>query len=94
MSDFSMSAPNPTSPRQYAPQDAVPSSGVYRVIHDRHRADHLATAIAGEEFPRCRRCGNLVRFQLWMEIEYMPRDWDLSGPNLLLLNPNTPPTDR
>ncbi len=65
-------------------------SGIYRVSHEGHRAEHLATAIAGEQFPRCRRCGDSVRFRLWMEIEYMPRDWDLSGPNLLLLKGATP----
>jgi hypothetical protein len=84
-----MAAPDSSSPRQYAPQERVPISGVYRVMHDQHRADHLVTAIFGEDFPRCRKCGNLVRFQLWMEIEYMPRDWDLSGPNLQLLKPIT-----
>lgn len=84
-----MGAPEFTSPRQYGPGDRVPVSGVYRVLHDQHRAEHLVTAIYGEDFPRCRKCGNQVCFQLWLEIEYMPRDWDLSGPNLQLLKPIT-----
>ena len=48
----------------YKPGDEVPESGVYNVIHDRHRPTHAATVLKGERFPVCARCGPLVQFVL------------------------------
>lgn len=69
------------SPREYAPGERVPLPGVYRVIHEEHRPMHLVSAMKGDEFPVCRKCKRAVRFQLWMEVEYLTRDWDLAGPS-------------
>jgi len=67
------------------PGSAAPESGIYRVIHDRHRAAHLVVAIRGEEFPNCRKCRATVRYELVQASEYVVDDWDLSGPALRLL---------
>jgi hypothetical protein len=46
----------------FKPGDKVPVSGVYRVTHDRHRMPHKVFAFDGDEFPACKKCGNLMRF--------------------------------
>lgn len=49
----------------YKPGQKVPSSGVYRVMHDKiHAANHEVTAIKGEPFPPCNHCGDRPRFKL------------------------------
>jgi thymidylate kinase len=48
----------------YKSGDEAPESGVYTVIHDRHRPSHVATVFKGERFPACAQCGSLVRFAL------------------------------
>jgi len=70
--------------RDFAPGDHVRESGIYRVIHDGHRPVHAVCAIKGDSFPDCRRCKQQVRFELWMEADYLNQDWDLAGPNLAL----------
>jgi hypothetical protein len=39
-------------------------SGIYQVIHRSHRMAHKVLVRAGDQFPRCNRCGNAVRFRL------------------------------
>ena len=65
--------------------DIAPASGVYRVVHRGHRADHRVLIIKGDEFPRCRRCGRDVSFELADPTEYAAHDWDFAGPNLRLV---------
>ena len=49
----------------YKPGDAVPTSGIYKVVHDTvHHEEHEVTAVAAEHFPPCNHCGNHPRFQL------------------------------
>ena len=48
----------------YKPGEEVPETGVYTVIHDQHRASHVATIFKGKCFPSCARCGLLVQFVL------------------------------
>ena len=47
--------------------DTIPVSGIYRAIHGRHRLAHDVTLLAGEDFPRCSKCGDLVGFELIAE---------------------------
>lgn len=79
-----MHAPPEKMPRHFGPGDLVRESGIYRVIHDGHRPVHAVCAIKGDTFPDCRRCKQQVRFELWMEADYLNQDWDLAGPNLKL----------
>ena len=39
-------------------------SGIYQVIHCAHRTAHKVLVRAGELFPRCKGCGDAVRFRL------------------------------
>ncbi|MGC2109205.1 MAG: hypothetical protein WA655_06780 [Candidatus Korobacteraceae bacterium] len=48
----------------FQPADRVPGSGVYQVLHYRHRLYHEVTILRGETFPNCSECGDNVRFRL------------------------------
>jgi CheY-like chemotaxis protein len=49
---------------RFSPGELSPRSGVYRIFHAAHRPVHEAAMLAGERFPRCRVCGDAVRFEL------------------------------
>jgi len=61
--------PNHTkNAKEFAPGEKVPTSGVYDVTHDKvdgddHAQHHQITFIAGAVFPRCKGCGQWVRFR-------------------------------
>jgi len=44
--------------------ESVPVSGVYRVIHAGHRPRHEVSMVVEETFPKCRTCGDAVRYEL------------------------------
>jgi len=48
----------------FRPGDRVPVTGIFTARHDQHRKEHEVFAAAGEKFPRCRVCGELVTFSL------------------------------
>lgn len=48
----------------FKPGDDVPQSGLYLVLHEKHRPDHEATLFQGEQFPACAQCDVAVRFRL------------------------------
>jgi hypothetical protein len=48
----------------YKPGETAPRSGIYQVVHQRHRASHEVTVLEGHAFPACRSCGGQVRFRL------------------------------
>lgn len=48
----------------FQPAEQVPESGVYQVLHYRHRLYHEVTILRGGSFPICSECGNNVRFRL------------------------------
>lgn len=52
----------PVKEEQFRPGDRVPQSGIYRIEHDKHRMMHHATLTGGARFPRCKQCGDAVRF--------------------------------
>jgi hypothetical protein len=58
----------------YKSSDAIPVSGVYRVIHAQHRLPHEVTLIAGQVFPPCAKCHAEVRFQLVRELPHLARE--------------------
>lgn len=49
---------------QFKPGKVVPCSGVYRINHVEHRAEHEGILLKGQVFPTCTVCGEEVRFQL------------------------------
>jgi hypothetical protein len=56
--------------------EVVPQSGVYRVMHQRHRETHVATLFQGEQFPRCMHCGESVKFALLRPARLIDEDAD------------------
>ncbi|HZD93937.1 MAG TPA: hypothetical protein VE133_06760 [Candidatus Sulfotelmatobacter sp.] len=48
----------------FKPGQLVPESGVYCIEHHSHRLMHMLTLSANILFPRCKRCGDSVRFTL------------------------------
>ena len=59
---------------QFRPGDAVPHSGIYRVVHDPiHAQEHEVTCLFGKRFPPWRGCGQprfvLVRAARYVETQ-------------------------
>jgi hypothetical protein len=63
----------------------APVTGIYRVIHQEHRANHDAVVIRGEEFPPCRTCRAAVRFTVHSQASYITHDMDFAGPSLQIV---------
>lgn len=67
---------------QMSAGEKVGRAGVYRVLHKGHRQAHLAILQSGESFPRCRSCGEEVRFEFVQplseseEVEHIGYDRD------------------
>ena len=49
---------------RYEPGQVVPKTGIYKIYHSGHRLMHEATLVEASRFPKCKRCGNDVRFVL------------------------------
>jgi hypothetical protein len=56
---------------RYKPGDSVPASGIYCIEHEPHRLMHTATLLVQSRFPRCKQCGDAVRFTLIRKVQ----DW-------------------
>jgi CheY-like chemotaxis protein len=65
---------------QSKPGDLVTVSGIYRIVHDRHRRPHEGVLVVGQRFPSCRQCGDRVRFEL-----ILTREAD-GAPSLLVVD--------
>ena len=50
--------------RSFRPGEVAAESGVYQVVHKRHRAPHPVLVLAGMRFPACKICGEAVRFRI------------------------------
>jgi hypothetical protein len=66
----------------YKPEETVPHSGLYLVMHRGHRRNHEATLFAGECFPACLHCGMNVRFQLIRAAVPIMKDADFCQPKV------------
>lgn len=64
---------------EFKPGEQVPSSGVYRVLHQGHRDEHEATLREGEQFPTCTVCAQDVLFRLVQSAKLIDRDRDFVG---------------
>lgn len=60
-------SPRAEQPPIFAVGANVPVSGIYRAVHGDHRLAHEVTLLGGQIFPRCRKCGSLVHFELVRE---------------------------
>lgn len=63
--------------REFRPGETASATGVYRATHLRHRMPHEITVLQGEELPRCKKCGEKVRFELVHEAPRFKGDIDL-----------------
>ena len=61
-----------------SPGTAAPRTGAYTVTHRGHRLSHILLFGEDEIFPRCRKCGDAVRYELYMRIPRVESDRDLS----------------
>jgi hypothetical protein len=43
--------------------ETIPHSGIYRVVHTKHRVPHEVTLLHGERFPKCAKCQDAVVFE-------------------------------
>ncbi len=50
--------------KAFATGEAVPVTGVYRVIHRAHRLPHKVVILKDHHFPRCAKCQQNVLFDL------------------------------
>ena len=50
--------------RKFKPGEPVSATGVYRATHSGHRMTHEVTVREQAIFPKCRKCGFEVRFEL------------------------------
>ncbi|HZR27336.1 MAG TPA: hypothetical protein VFA71_01045 [Terriglobales bacterium] len=48
----------------FKPGEIALCSGIYQVRHAQHRLEHSVTILKDDQFPVCRKCGNLVTFRL------------------------------
>lgn len=76
--------------RRFRPGEVAPESGVYKVVHRRHRAPHNVLALAGMRFPKCRDCGEAVRFQ----IVHPAQSWDTPRTPAVLVADSEPRVTR
>ena len=58
----------------FEPASEIPESGIYQVLHYRHRLYHDVTILRGQNFPVCSECGNNVRFRLVKAAPYLELD--------------------
>ncbi|MGC2694497.1 MAG: hypothetical protein WA738_01780 [Candidatus Angelobacter sp.] len=58
----------------YTSPNAIPETGIYRVIHAQHRLAHEVTLIKGQIFPPCAKCRNEVRFELVRGLPKLARE--------------------
>jgi hypothetical protein len=68
-----------TKEKEFQPGGKVKTSGIYDVFHDKidgehHAQQHQVIVFAGTVFPRCKGCGEWVRFRLSQEAQYIDED--------------------
>jgi hypothetical protein len=54
----------PKSRKQFRCGDIIIESGIYRVVHRKHRLPHEVTLLRDQLFPRCIECEDAVYFEL------------------------------
>ena len=67
---------------RFMPGAVAPRSGIYRVYHRVHRMPHLVIVSAGTVLPKCKRCGDKVRFlamiaagPINMDVDFIDQDF-------------------
>jgi hypothetical protein len=63
------------SRRMYAPEEEVPESGIYNVIHESGEQETIVL-IRAALFPECEDCGKAVRYRILQTAPYIFHDED------------------
>jgi hypothetical protein len=50
-----------TMSRRHNTDEIIPQSGVYFVVHERHRLIRTVRLFSGDRFPRCSQCSDAVK---------------------------------
>lgn len=58
--------------------ERITRSGIYQVIHRKHRLPHEVTLLKDQTFPRCSKCQDQVEFQLVRECQLLERESEFS----------------
>jgi hypothetical protein len=58
--------------------ERIRQSGIYKVIHRKHRLPHEVTLLRDQNFPRCSKCQDQVKFQLIRGVELPERENEFS----------------
>jgi hypothetical protein len=58
-----------SSKKLHQPGEQVLMAGIYRVVHDSHRASHEVVLKRGDQFPACQHCDRNVRFELLLSVD-------------------------
>jgi hypothetical protein len=66
---YSMEKKRAARPAPFKPGQIVPECGLYCIEHNAHRLMHMVTLAANTRFPRCKRCGDAVRFTLLRHVK-------------------------
>lgn len=61
---------------KYRPGSRAPRTGAYTVTHRLHRLSHIVLMEEHQAFPLCKKCGDDVRFELYMRIQHLSSDRD------------------
>ena len=56
--------------------ERIPQTGIYGVLHTKHRLPREVTLLQGEQFPVCAGCSTPVRFKLLRTL--LPKLWNKS----------------
>jgi hypothetical protein len=63
--------------RDFHPGERVPEAGIYAVVHEtKHRGTPELVLLPDSKFPRCRICGDQVRFRLSRTVPPLAEDED------------------
>jgi hypothetical protein len=64
----------------FQPGQRVAASGIYHAVHYKHReSDRHVTLLAGDIFPHCNQCDDLIEYILVRGASGKKEDRDLSG---------------
>lgn len=59
--------------------ERITRSGIYKVIHRKHRLPHEVTLLRDQFFPRCAKCQDQVEFELVRGVELPERENEFSA---------------
>jgi hypothetical protein len=58
--------------------EKILQSGIYRVVHRKHRLPHEVTLVRDQSFPRCAKCQDGVQFQLIRGVRMLEDEHEFS----------------